>query len=372
MDSEELLRLKVRLLTEGAILPEGEWKGRKGGAGPVGSRYFLLPNGRTCGIPIRSGKYADLFGSASLEPTDVPDVWLYDGSIKLSEVPRPSFYNLRTAEGIAYNSIALLHGNRTLATTVYQSCRYWSDGLQCKFCTIPLSYLSGDTVLEKNPQHIVEVVMAAQKEGLIDDVLLTTGTPNSSDMGCVKLIETITAIRSVSKIPIAVQFEPPADHDFIRRIASAGANAVGLHLESADESVRQGMCPGKHQYGSLDFYKQGWQYALKYFERGHVSTFILHGLGEDLQMTLNLIEELSQAGVMSVVAPVRPSQGSLLADYIPPYIGDLTGSIAFYKSVGRILHSHGLNPKATIAGCHKCGGCTPLQEAYDWAAAQKL
>ena len=43
MDADALLRLKVRLLTEGATLPESEWSGRKGGAGPVGSAEPGLP-----------------------------------------------------------------------------------------------------------------------------------------------------------------------------------------------------------------------------------------------------------------------------------------------------------------------------------------
>jgi radical SAM protein (TIGR04043 family) len=372
MDTEEVLHLKVRLLTEGARVPEGEWKGRRGGAGPVGGRYFLLPNGRTCGVPIRIGKQADLFGSASLEPTDNPKVWLYDGSIELSEVPRPNFYDMKTADGIPYSSIALLHGERTLATTIYQACRYWTQGSQCKFCTIPVSYRAGDTVLQKAPEHVAEVVIAALNDGYIDDVLLTTGTPDSPDMGTEKLIDTIRAIRRISSIPIAVQFEPPVDTDVIKQVAEAGANAVGMHIESADDSVREEMCPGKFEYGPLSLYKQSWQYALKYFEKGHVSTFILHGLGEDIQKTLGLVEELSQFGVMPIVAPVRPSQGSQLADYIPPYIGDLAGSVSFYKRIGAILYDHGLSPKKTAAGCHKCGGCTPIQEAYDWAAAQKL
>jgi radical SAM protein (TIGR04043 family) len=372
MDAEEVLQLKVRLLTEGARIPEGEWKGRRGGAGPVGGRYFLLPNDRTCGVPIRTGKQAEIFGSASLEHTDNPKVWLYDGSLELSEIPRPKFYDMKTEEGLSYSSIALLHGERTLATTIYQSCRYWSQGSQCKFCTIPLSYRAGDTVLEKTPNDVVEVMLAALQEGIIDDVLLTTGTPDSPDMGIEKLIGIISAIRKVSDIPIAVQFEPPADTGFIKRVAEAGANAVGLHIESADDSVREEMCPGKHEYGPLKLYKQSWQFALKYFDKGHVSTFILHGLGEDLQRTVNLVEELSQLGVMPVVAPVRPSNGSQLADYIPSYVGDLTGSVSFYKNIGTILHNYGLNPKETAAGCHKCGGCTPIQEAYDWAATQKL
>jgi len=369
MDTEEVLRLKVRLLTEGAVISEGEYTGRKGGAGPVGGRYFLLPNGRTVGIPIRTGEQAEVFNSATLEPTEDPEIWLYDSSIKLKVVPKPRFYDLKTKDGIPYPQLALLHGDRTLATTVYQSCKYWSNGSQCKFCTIPLSHRSGDTVLEKVPEHIAEVVLAAEKEDVIDDVLLTTGTPESEDMGIERLIKVIEAIRKVSKLPIAVQFEPPVDKDTIREIANAGANAVGMHIESADEAIRKEMTPGKHQYGSLDLYKRSWKYALELFEKGHVSTFILHGLGEDPLNTLSLIEELSEVGVMPVVAPVRPSRGSLLANYKPTYAGQLDEAVEFYKEVGKILFKHELNPKETLSGCHRCGGCTPIQEAYDWAAS---
>lgn len=369
MDAEEILRLKVRLLTEGAVLSEGEYTGRKGGAGPVGGRYFILPNGRSVGIPIRSGEQAKIFNSATLKRTEDPEIWLYDNSVRMKPVPRPKFYDLKTADGIPYSQLALLHGDRTLATTIYQSCRYWSHGTQCKFCTIPLSHQSGDTILEKVPEQIAEVVTAAEIEGVIDDILLTTGTPESEDMGVEKLIRVIEAIRKVSNLPIGVQFEPSVDKDAIRRVAEAGATAVGMHIESADESIREEMSPGKFQYGSLELYKQSWQTALDFLERGRVSTFILHGLGEDTSNTLSLIKELSEAGIMPVVSPVRPSSGSQLANYKPTYVGQLEESVEFYKEIGKILFQHNLNPKETAAGCHRCGGCTPIQEAYDWAAS---
>ena len=82
MDAEDILRLKIRLLTEGATLPESEYSGRKGGAGPVGGRYFVLPNGRHCGIPIRRGEMAKRFGSALLEPTHNPGAWIYDVELR--------------------------------------------------------------------------------------------------------------------------------------------------------------------------------------------------------------------------------------------------------------------------------------------------
>jgi radical SAM protein (TIGR04043 family) len=369
MDAAELLQLKVRLLTEGAILTKGKQSVRKGGAGPVGGSYFLLPNGRVVGIPIRTGEQAKRFNSATLEPTDDPTVWLYDDSIKLNAVSRPKFYDLTTEDGTPYSKIALLHGDSTLATTVYQSCRYWTYGTQCKYCTIPQSYQSGDTMLEKIPEQVAEVVVAAEKEGLVEDILLTTGTPEAEDMGIKNLINVITAIREVSNLPIGVQFEPPVDYDGIQEIANAGASAVGMHIESADDSVREEMCPGKHEYGSLDLYRRSWEYALNHFERGHVSTFILYGLGEDSTKTLNLVRELAEVGVISVVSPIRPSAGSQLADYKPTYVNNLDASVDFYKEVGKLLFENGLNPRKTKAGCHKCGGCTPIQEAYDWAAS---
>ncbi|MFW9975636.1 MAG: radical SAM protein [Candidatus Thorarchaeota archaeon] len=368
MDAEEILRLKVRLLTEGASLPEQQFRGRKGGAGPVGGMYFYLPNGNVCGIPIRYGHFIEKYNSAPLQQTNNPDVWIYDSSVELKIVPKPKFYDLKTQDGIPYSKIALLHGSRTLATTVFQGCKYWKNNTHCKFCTIPHSYTSGNTILEKTPEQIVEVIQAAKSEGVIDNVLLTTGTIESPDMGCAALIRIVKAIRESSDIPVGVQFEPPIDTSIIRELAEAGASAVGMHLESAEESVREEMCPGKHQYGSIEFYKERLRYARNYFEWGHVSSYILHGLGENLDKTLALAEDLASIGILPIVAPVRPAIGSKLADYAPTYVENLDSSVEFYKKIGLILLRNKINPEKTIAGCHKCGACTPEQEAYDWAA----
>ncbi len=369
MAAEELLKLKIRLLTEGATLSEREWSGRQGGAGPVQGRYFFLPNGRSCGVPIRRGSQAERFGSATLEPTEDSTIWLYDGSVELEIVPRPKFYDLTTDDGIPYHKIALLHGSETLATTVYQACRYWASGTQCKFCTIPHSYSSGATILEKTPEQVTEVVKAAENEGAIRDVLLTTGTPETPDMGCSRLIRIIEGIRESSEIPIGVQFEPPTDMEIMKAVFEAGANAAGIHAESADESVRKEMCPGKHEYGSLSLYHKSWAYAVELFGPGNVSTFLLHGIGESIDSTLELVNELGSMGVLSVVTPMRPAPGSQLADFEPAYLGDLERSVEFYKRVGKILLKWKLDPDKTAAGCHRCGGCTPIQEAYDWAKA---
>ncbi len=369
MNAEDVLTLKVRLLTEGVTLPEGEWTGRRGGAGPVGARYFILSNGRACGVPVRTGRMVQRYSPASLVPAKSPGIWLYDGRVRLKEVPRPRFYNLTTADGTPYQKIALLHGADVLATTVYQACRYWASGEQCKFCTIPVSQSTGDTILEKAPEQVAEVVRAAEKEGVIRSVLLTTGTPETSDMGCERLSQIVKEIRRFSRIPIGVQFEPPVEQARVDELIDAGVNAIGMHIECADDDVRRNVCPGKYRQATVEQYRVSWKHALSRLGRGNVSTFFLQGLGEDAVVTLHMADEISDMGVMPVVLPVRPALGSQLADYTPTYVGDLSGSVEFYKEVGRILYKHRLNPAKTAAGCHSCGACTPIQEAYDWAKA---
>lgn len=367
MNLEEIFRLKVKLLTEGARIPESEYPGRKGGAGPVGGRYFLLPNNRPVGVPIRQGEMAERFHSADLRPTDEAGIWLYDHSIPLDLVPKPAFYDLTTEDGIPYQKIALLHGKETLATTVYQHCRYWLTGQQCKFCTIPHSHQTQDALLEKSPEQFVEVLQAGLDEGVVKDVLLTTGTPDSQDVGIDRLVRIVKTIRDFSDIPIGVQFEPPVDPAKIYEVYNAGVNAVGIHIESVDPNVRELYCPGKTDYGSFEMYMESWEYALDLFGSGNVSTFLLYGLGEDLSLTLSKLEEIISKGILPVVAPIRPAPNSQLANFTPSYIKESEKYLDFVRIIGRLLVQKGLNPKETSAGCHRCGGCTPIQEAYDLA-----
>ena len=53
------------------------------------------------------------------------------GTVELVNPPR--FYLGRTADGIAYKKIALLHGRDCLATTVIQTCANWRSGNRCRF-----------------------------------------------------------------------------------------------------------------------------------------------------------------------------------------------------------------------------------------------
>ena len=50
----------------------------------------------------------------------------------------------------------------SLASTVLQTCAYWGNEDQCRFCGIGVSLASGSTVLVKRPAQLAEVAVAAR------------------------------------------------------------------------------------------------------------------------------------------------------------------------------------------------------------------
>src|SRR6202035_4696623 len=96
--------------------------------------------------------------------------------------PQPRFYALQTAEGIPYWKIAVLHASDVLATTVHQTCiRYQNRSTTCQFCAIGLSLAAGKTIARKTPEQLAEVARAAVQLDGVKHMVLTTGTPPSSD-----------------------------------------------------------------------------------------------------------------------------------------------------------------------------------------------
>ncbi|MET3507292.1 MSMEG_0568 family radical SAM protein [Halalkalibacter oceani] len=335
-----------------------ELSGRRGGAGPTDDKAFLL-NGQAVMLPTLNepAKYSPY----SLEKNDSGYALKNEGmpspvAAFLQEVKRPKFYDLQTEDGIPYNKIAVLHGADVLASTVIQSCIRWSPENRCKFCAIGHSLESGNTIARKQPKQLAEVVQAAEQLDGIKHITLTTGTPNEVDRGALYLTECVKEIRKVSELPIQVQCEPPEDDRFYQMLKKAGADTIGLHVESFDETVRKEMMPSKSSI-SLETYFQAFEKAVAVFGRNQVSTYVIIGLGEDMETTVAGCAKAAKLGVYPFVVPLRPLSGTMLADANPP-----TSEVMneMYQRVSQILAQEKLSSAKSSAGCAKCGACSAL------------
>jgi radical SAM protein (TIGR04043 family) len=281
----------------------------------------------------------------------------------LEPIERPRFYDLETADGVPYEKLARLHGGDVLATTVVQTCiRYQSADTRCRFCTIEESLRSGATTQVKQPDQLAEVAAAAVRLDGVRQMVMTTGTSNGADRGAKHLARCVRAVKlAVPGLPIQVQIEPPLDLDWIDRLAAAGADAIGIHIESLDDAVRARWTPGKATV-PVERYEQAWDRAVEVFGGNRVSTYLLVGLGESPDDLVAGATRLIERGVYPFVVPYRPLVGSLAhTDGVPApdpaVLADVTRRVAL------ALAGAGMRGVDQVAGCAACGACSALQQA---------
>lgn len=330
---------------------------RRGGAGPADAGAFVIDDHPVM-IPTLSASAQD--SDYALIPED--RMWRLEKNGRLlcrvRAVPRPAFYDGRTADGIPYVKIARLHGRDCLASTVIQECvRYNSLRTRCRFCAIGASLDHDNTIHTKTPQQLAEVALAAKTLDHVRHVTLTSGTTANPDVGAAYLGECARAVKAATGLPVEIQFEPLWDKSLYARLRAMGVNDVGLHIESFDQSVRKRMTPGKAVV-DMETYFDAFAAAVGIFGRNKVSTYVILGLGEDENLTLEGCRRAAALGVYPVLVPLRPLLDSCLANAAPI---DPAYLDRMYRAVGKILETNGLSHEGSTAGCVRCRACSLLQ-----------
>jgi radical SAM protein (TIGR04043 family) len=336
--------------------------GRKGGAGPLGGRYFILEDGKTLVnvalwnkeektnlfLGKRKGDFFEVF---------VDKEQKLFGKLKLVE--NPKFYSQKTSDGIEMKRIALVHGVDCLASTIYQKCVYWACGEACRFCGIELSLQYDTTIEEKNANQMSEVITAAKKERRCSHMTLTSGTDENIDKGAKRYIELLKGIKANHPyIPLHVQIEALDDLTYINRLKEAGADSIGIHIEILEESSRREITPGKYNI-SYEIFEKNWKHAIEIFGNNQVSSYILTGFGESKAKFLKDLEKIIALGVIPYITPVRSIPGK--KDLPTTNYNEL---LNYYKIAAKLMKQYDVNPLENKAGCVKCGGCSAINEAF--------
>ena len=337
--------------------------GRKGGAGPSDHKAVII-DGTTVMIPVYTNVAAQShYSLAELNQQSVNFQKSHvlekagKGIASIQFPHQPKFYSFQTVDGIPYSHIALLHSHNVLATTVLQTCiRYNNQSTSCQFCAIGQSLSAGKTIARKTPEQLAEVAAAAVKLDGVEQLVMTTGTPNTTDRGAAYLSECAKAVKAKVNIPIQAQCEPPDDFSWFERMKEAGIDSLGMHLEVIEPKVRARIMPGKAKV-SLDYYFQAFEAAVKVFGWAQVSTYILAGLGDSLETITDTCNRLIKLGVYPFVVPFVPITGTSLANHKPPSSKFM---YAIYTKVGAMLNHAGMSSQDIKAGCAKCGACSAL------------
>jgi radical SAM protein (TIGR04043 family) len=245
--------------------------------------------------------------------------------------------------------------------TPVQTCIRYSPDQRCRFCSIEESLRAGATTAVKRPAELAAVAEAAVRLDGVAQMVMTTGTSAGSDRGARHLARCVKAVKAaVPALPIQVQCEPPADLSVITELRDAGADAIGIHVESLDDDVRRRWMPGKATV-PLTQYREAWREAVRLFGRNQVSTYLLVGLGEDPDELVAGAAELIAMGVYPFVVPFRPHPGTLAVDVDAARAPDAALVEKVSREVAAQLRLAGMSGADQRAGCAACGACGVLQ-----------
>lgn len=332
---------------------------RRVGAGPAEGGTIIFD-----GIPVHvplSGSFVSR-SPYSLRLLD-GEFWLFkDGECILPAKvqSRPKFYDYVTNDKIPFSNIALLHGKDCVASTVRQTCAYWYSDKRCQFCGIELSLSDAQTTKLKTPTQLVEVILKAVELDSVTNVVLTTGAALPPGKEIDHLARCVRAIKQVCDIPIHTQFLPPNDSKKLHKLKKAGADTVGIHIESFDMGVLAKVAPLKASIG-VQMYEKAWNSAVEVFGFNQVSSFLLVGLGEQDDSIVMGSQFLAERGVYPFLVPFRPIPGSMMQDHPTP---DQERMKRLYERIVLILQKNYLSSENSLAGCVRCGACSALQ-AYE-------
>jgi biotin synthase-related radical SAM superfamily protein len=116
------------------------------------------------------------------------------------------------------------------------------------------------------------------------------------------------------------------------------------------------VAPGKARTG-IETYFRTWERAVALFGAGRVSTYVILGMGEDPEVTVEGCRRAIDIGVYPFVVPLRPVAGSLMADVPAPA---RTYTEPIYRKVAAHLALHGMSADDAGAGCARCQACSAM------------
>lgn len=325
-----LAETKALLLSIGSadidprLLPAGFKTTATAGPGAGGSSFFL-----------RSGDHRVRL---SIKP---------DSSLKV--IPwRDRVAVQNEGKTIAYGTLELplCHCPQQAYITVSERCIF-----DCKFCPVPK--LNGHV---KTIEEIVSLIEAAQAQGDLRAISLTSGVAESPEQEVRSMTEIVSRLADRFDLPIGVSVYPTASSS--EDLYAAGAVEIKYNVETMDRAIFDRACPGL----SLDYILSSLKNAVRIFRKNRVSSNFIIGLGETDDCVRDGVETLASMGVITSLRPISPHplrKGDMVIER--PSASRLLSLTRLNKSA---LERHGLDARVAQTMCLPCTGCdlTPWRD----------
>lgn len=267
--------------------------------------------------------------------------------VRASVYPRPAFYSEFASDGTPYVEIGQMCSGDRICIGMTRHCVFWKDEDRCHFCSI--GHNAPREAMYKTAKNIAETVAVAASDTVLParHVLIGGGTPNQEDRGAAFASEATMAIKKLVDLSVYVMIAPPSDLDDIARVHDSGADELGMNLEFFSEDAMRAYAPGKLRHIGRAHHYRALERAVKLFGSISTRSIVIVGL-ESPEQTIAGAERLAQMGVMPILSPFRPLEGSRLetaAGFSPSLLADI------YYDVAARCRPYGIAPGPTCIPC---------------------
>jgi len=326
--------LKIDLMLRGAAIEDPLVKAHACGASGID---ILLPKKTLVNIPCE-----DWFTVRSpyLIKKSEKGYVLTNGKaeVRVSILPPPKFYGLKTSSGVRLGEIASTHGSYTVITPD-QRCAFFKSSAQCRYCAGNFrsdAAASGARVYTVD--EVLETVKAVFRERASGIIYLSIGFAEGDDGGIKFLEPYVRAIKGHFNCLVAVEALPPARNEWIDRAYASGVDSLLYNLDIFDKELFSIICPGRAGLIGRKRTLEALKYAAGIFPNGTVASHLIVGL-EPPGSTIMGIDYLTDIGVVPILPIFRPSRER------PLDVTDLHAEVIIpvYQHLYRSLKKKGIN-----------------------------
>ncbi|MFW9976018.1 MAG: radical SAM protein [Candidatus Thorarchaeota archaeon] len=145
------------------------------------------------------------------------------------------------------------------------------------------------------------------------------------------VIEIVSELRKITKIPISVAIHPIPQNDMLR-MKEAGVSSIGIALDASTPELFEEI-KGKHRGPTYRWksHRLGLKNALQIFGKGNVTTHLIVGLGETEKEAVDFIVEMYETGISVGLFAFTNIKGTSLENRSPP-------NLSSYRRIQAVRH----------------------------------
>ena len=271
-------------------------------------------------------------------------------------IPAPNFLGKLNRDGIPLTNFGNLYTDR-LGVSILKGCKYALMRKGCHFCEISQKKSFSFNSLN----GIKELIDFCEQEQSINfrHILLTGGCYFSELWD--RYLEMVSGISAYTKRPIYLMTTPLTNNKLVA-LKQAGVSEIGINIELWDRVIARKMMPAKGLIHK-ETYMESLKNAVKIFgDSGEVRSLLIVGL-EDMHMTLEAVESLSNMGVMPILSPFRALRGTELQNYPIP---DADFLLETWSESQRICEKNGLTLGPLCKACQNNTITIPTSGRYNY------